>query len=150
MKIKLKQDSLNSSIQFIVSFIFVLMGIWFYFDKLSNKPQIDMFDWAYIVFFIGLFVFFFIKGIIGIIKYPFIELNTENITYLPEVNDFSTVLKWENITKIEITTVSILFHKKAGQPFEFYLNKLSDKIEFEFVNKLKELAYKQNITVIDK
>ncbi len=68
MKFKLKEEGLNASIQFIVSFIFVLMGVWFYFEELKDKSEIDMFDWVYLIFFGVLFVVFLVKGIKGIIK----------------------------------------------------------------------------------
>ncbi len=149
MKFKLKQEGLNASIQFIVSFIFVLMGVWFYFDKLKNKPEIDVFDWAYILFFGILFLVFLIKGIIGIIKYPFLQIDDEKITYLPDVNDFPTVLEWENIIQVEINEVVILLHKKAGQPLHIYLDELNDKIvKSDFINMVEEFTEKKKIPII--
>ncbi len=149
MKFKLKQEKLNVSIQFIVSFIFILMGVWFYFDELKDKPQIDMFDWAYLIFFGVLFIVFLVKGIMGTVKYPFVQIDDQNITYLPDVNDFSTVLEWDNITKVEINQVAVIFHKEARQPLEIALNNFSEKSESELIDTIKELAKKKEIILVD-
>ncbi len=148
MKIKLKQEGANSSIQLIVSLIFVLMGVWFYFDKLKDKPEIDVFDWSYIAFFSILFVVFLVKGVIGFLKYPFVEIDDEAITYLSDINDFPTTIQWDNVTQIEINPIAIFLHKKAGEPLGVSLNTMSDKSETELLDMLHQIAQKRNISVV--
>lgn len=144
-KKNLQQDGMSSRLKVLVSVVFLSVGAWFYGTNVHGKFELDMYDWAYLLFFGSVGLYFLIRSFVDRKNEPFVEIDEDRLLLKSSSIEGVKEVFWERVRCVEQSDDWVVLMEHDGRKTQFMLSSLSEADVERFLEVLSEVTTKYAI-----